>query len=525
MAFLTDQTFTTGVTLSHLIHVVDPFDTSQGNLAGSSYKATIGQVLSGFTGTTLYEVGSGTDSTQRIGTSNNSIGNYSVISGGFNNTTKGAASGIVSGTNNLLEGSGSIIGGGRGNATNTNYSSILGGCGNSIGTMISSGIIYGNSIGGGGFNTILGLSTTSDSYGNTIGGGNFNTIQPVLTGGQTISGGINNNGLSDSVTIGGGCNNTVLGLAGFVGGGGFNTVSGDRSVITGGGGSCTSLGNKTLCNYNFIGGGIQNVVNGTFSSIVGGGSISGGNGNTINSCYSTIIGGCRNVINHDFSTIIGDSITTQSACTVHINNLLITATPPQDQTATDYLVRDVTSGMIKYKTIPGPTVYGLFSQTGTSVAVSATTVESTLINGGIGTLSVPANGFQVGDSFNGVLIGHLSCVGTATLQIRIKTTTGVVLADTGAIPMNTTTNKHWKLDVNFTIRQLGVASVGSIASGGLFSYTKNSGNNFEGVNFSIINNTTFDTTISNTLLITAEWNTNNAGNSIYSEIFTLNKTY
>jgi hypothetical protein len=31
--------------------------------------------------------------------------------------------------------------------------------------------------------------------------------------------------------------------------------------------------------------------------------------------------------------------------------------------------------------------------------------------------------------------------------------------------------------------------------------------------------------ITNTLLITAEWNTNNTGNSIYSETFILNKIY
>jgi hypothetical protein len=91
--------------------------------------------------------------------------------------------------------------------------------------------------------------------------------------------------------------------------------------------------------------------------------------------------------------------------------------------------------------------------------------------------------------------------------------------------MSTATSKHWKLDINFTIRQLGAATVASIASGGLFAYTKNSGLNFEGVNFSIINNTTFDTTLVNTLVITAQWNTNNAGNSIYSELFTLFKTY
>ena len=210
-------------------------------------------------------------------------------------------------------------------------------------------------------------------------------------------------------------------------------------------------------------------------------------------------------------------------------NLAISSLPELTGITSDstYVVEySGTTYKIKQSTlVPLPLVYGLFSQTGSSITVSGTTVESSIIGGGVGSLSIPANGFRVGDSFHGVLIGHMSCVGTATLQIRIKTSTGILLSDTGVIAMEGATNKHWKLDVNFTIRNLGAASTGSIASGGLFSYTKNSGFNFEGVNFSIINNTTFDTTITNTLLITAEWNTNNAGNSIYSETFILNKIY
>jgi hypothetical protein len=99
------------------------------------------------------------------------------------------------------------------------------------------------------------------------------------------------------------------------------------------------------------------------------------------------------------------------------------------------------------------------------------------------------------------------------------------LADTGIIALDVTTNKHWNFEVSFTIRSLGTASVGSIVSAGVFSYIKNSGLNFEGANFVNLNNTTFDTTVSNTLDITAQWNTNNAGNSIYSDYFVLNKTY
>lgn len=175
--------------------------------------------------------------------------------------------------------------------------------------------------------------------------------------------------------------------------------------------------------------------------------------------------------------------------------------------------------------LPNTINYGLFSQTENSIPITGTTQELSLIGLGVGTLSVPANGFSVGDSFEANLIGQLSCVGTAQLDIRIKTTSGVLLADTQIVNMDTTTNKKWRLNIVFTIREVGEAGVSSIVSGGLFSYNKNSGNNFEGANFSIINDSTFDTTISNTLLVTAQWNTNNAGNSIHSEIFTLNKIF
>ena len=170
------------------------------------------------------------------------------------------------------------------------------------------------------------------------------------------------------------------------------------------------------------------------------------------------------------------------------------------------------------------TAYGLYAQTVSSTPITATIVESTLIGAGVGALTVPANGFFVGGSFNAKLNGHISCVGSATIQIKIKANS-VVLGDTGIIALDTTTNKHWQIDLNFTIRNIGGVGVGSIVSSGFFGYIKNSGNNFEGANFITINNTTFDTTISNTLVVTAQWTTNNAGNSIYSDVFVLNKIY
>jgi len=176
-------------------------------------------------------------------------------------------------------------------------------------------------------------------------------------------------------------------------------------------------------------------------------------------------------------------------------------------------------------TLPVSVSYGLFAQTADSTPVTATIVESSLIGTGVGTLTVPANGFSIGDSFTAFFDGRISCVGTATLHIRVKTLTGVLLADTGVIAMDAATDHNWKLDVQFTIRTLGTTGVASISSGGLFGYVKNSGNNYEGYVLSTINNTTFNTTVNNTLLVTAQWNTTNSGNSIFSRNFTLTKVY
>lgn len=173
---------------------------------------------------------------------------------------------------------------------------------------------------------------------------------------------------------------------------------------------------------------------------------------------------------------------------------------------------------------PYPAVYGLFSQTGNSVTVSGTTTESTLIGNGVGTLSVPANGFSVGDSFDGRIVGHISSKNNDTIRIKIKTDS-IVLGDTGVITMPQTTNKHYTIDLNFTIRSLGGPGVGSIISGIVFTYSKDASNAFEGSDFSVNNNTTFDTTINNTLDVTVQWGSTDAQNSIYSEYFVLNKVY
>jgi hypothetical protein len=176
--------------------------------------------------------------------------------------------------------------------------------------------------------------------------------------------------------------------------------------------------------------------------------------------------------------------------------------------------------------IPGVSgTYGLFAQTADSAPVANTAIETTIVGSGVGTLTVPANSFSIGDSFTCALDGILSSGSSATLHIRIKTLTGVILADTGIIDMDAATGKPWVMNLYFTVRTLGGVTVASISSGGLFSYIRNGGTQFEGYVLSTVNNTTFNTTVDNTLVITAQWDPASTGNSITSKNFTLTKVY
>jgi hypothetical protein len=175
-------------------------------------------------------------------------------------------------------------------------------------------------------------------------------------------------------------------------------------------------------------------------------------------------------------------------------------------------------------TLPVSVNYGLFAQTANSTPVTNTVVETSLINGGVGTLSVPANGFSVGDSFVAIMAGILNVTNNQTIRIKVKAGS-VILLDSGAQPITNITNNVFSLNINFTIRQLGTAGVASIVSLGTFHYVKTVNGVIEGFSFNVVNNTTFDTTISNTLDITVQWGAASTGNSIYSDIFILNKTY
>jgi hypothetical protein len=199
--------------------------------------------------------------------------------------------------------------------------------------------------------------------------------------------------------------------------------------------------------------------------------------------------------------------------------LTIRNTPTANPSGTQVLVRNTSTGNVEYRAYGG-----LYSQTAQSAAITATVAESSLIGTGVGSLTVPANGFVVGDSFHANLFGEVTAANAETLQIRVKAGS-VVLADFGAYAMPTTSNKSWELNITFTIRAIGAAGVAAIAANGTFSFTHGGGSTFEANKVNTVNSTTFDTTASNTLDITLQWGSTNATNTISSDQFVLHKIY
>lgn len=169
---------------------------------------------------------------------------------------------------------------------------------------------------------------------------------------------------------------------------------------------------------------------------------------------------------------------------------------------------------------------GLYAQTalGTPVVYFPIGGQKELIGAGVGTLTIPANALKVGDSFAAKMCGNLTNTNNQVLHFRIKSN-GVVIIDALEYTLSTATNKIFDLILDFTITKIGGAGVAELFANGSFTYNKDASNAIDGINFGLVSNTVFNTTVANTLSITAEWITNNAANTIRSQNFTLTKIY
>ena len=188
-------------------------------------------------------------------------------------------------------------------------------------------------------------------------------------------------------------------------------------------------------------------------------------------------------------------------------------------TKTDNETFDIDLSSLAYQ---GTSNYGLYNQTGSFTGPSASLAEGTLIGGGVGSLTVPANTFRQGDAYRAVISGFGTFHNNDTLDIKVKSNS-TILTDTGEFTLTNAGNTRWKMDINFSIHEVGGAGTAVIFSSGIFTYTTDASNDFVAINFGTETTSSFDTTISNTLDITAQFDHDD--NVISSRLFTLNKIY
>lgn len=168
---------------------------------------------------------------------------------------------------------------------------------------------------------------------------------------------------------------------------------------------------------------------------------------------------------------------------------------------------------------PIGSLFGYYAQTVASATVTNTTTETSIVGTGVGALTVPANNFQVGDSFHAKIGGVMSALNNDTVSLHIKTG-ATVLATTGVITLEAVTALGWEMELDFTIGTIG--AVGSMCTNGNFAYNRNTGA-LEGFVFQDVQ--AIDTTVINTLDITVTWGVAKTADQIYSANFVLYKTF
>ena len=300
---------------SYILTGVNDFYVTGGTYSGGTLtlnrqngSVTITGFTTGGTGTSLYEVGSGLDSTQRIGVGNLANGDISIVAGGSGNTASGYVSVISGGILNTSLGDRSVIGGGSCNTSGINgivdsiynqtFTGNIPSSGN-YGSFSPSSTLSG--LGSGStFSFYFSSPTTlSNVYVNQSGQGYVSgdtlTFNGLLFGGavpqDNVTLQINTTNGGNNIAIGGGCRNTAYRNASTIGGGCFNKSNANCSTI---GGGCCNIININSC-YSTISGGRGNTTYGCYSTISGGRNNEGGVINGVSGVYNqTYTGGTLN---------------------------------------------------------------------------------------------------------------------------------------------------------------------------------------------------------------------------------------
>jgi hypothetical protein len=174
---------------------------------------------------------------------------------------------------------------------------------------------------------------------------------------------------------------------------------------------------------------------------------------------------------------------------------------------------------------------GVYSSTSSATTVEGGvqgTTETTIVPpSGVGSLSVPADGFSVGDVYHLVLAGSIGSANGQSIILRLKSASVILgeISYTFPVAVSSATS-FFEIEVDFQIISTGIGGSAEIRSNFDFTFNKppvNAG--FEGGRVLYTQGSGFNTTISNTLDITAEWGSTNASNEITTQMMYLRKQY
>lgn len=167
--------------------------------------------------------------------------------------------------------------------------------------------------------------------------------------------------------------------------------------------------------------------------------------------------------------------------------------------------KGLSASQVQVQTTPGC----MFTSS-SSVTVVSTTAETTILGGGVGSLTIKANKLVAGKTVRVEGYGFFSTTATPTFNLRFKIG-GTEFCSTGAVsPSGTGAGFAFKLD--FTCFHTGVSGDG-------YAYGTVTMN---GTIYHMIGSlTTVDTTIDNAINLTAKWSASSASNSVRTNITTI----
>jgi len=168
---------------------------------------------------------------------------------------------------------------------------------------------------------------------------------------------------------------------------------------------------------------------------------------------------------------------------------------------------------------PAGSDIGLASNITTSTAIVNSTVEASFQGTISGSLSRPADTFELGSVYKLQAFGDINVGTPVNLNIRFKAG-GVEVAGTGALVMPTVTSKTWSLEILVTTRQIG--TTGEISTTGEFKFLTNVAGTSESYKIQNIYST-FNTTVPQILDLTGEWSVADPSNTIDCATLVLTK--